>query len=80
MLYKRGKNVKVDQEKYLNWLLCAAEQNHKDAVIETSNHFYMRRREGKNLSKALHWLKLASFFGDEQALTRYKQCKNEADE
>ncbi|MBP7862134.1 SEL1-like repeat protein [bacterium] len=80
MLYKRGKNVKVDQEKYLNWLLCAAEQKHKDAVIEASSHYFMRRREGKNLSHALHWLKLASDLGDEQALTRYKQCKNEADE
>lgn len=79
MLYKRGKNVKIDQEKYLNWLLSAAEQNHKDAVIEASSHYFMRRREGKNLSHALHWLKLASDLGDEQALTRYKQCQKESD-
>jgi len=79
MLYKRGKNVSIDQEKYLNWLLCAGEQNFKDAVIELASFYFMRRREGKNLSHAMHWLKLASVFGDEQSLARYKQCKNESD-
>ncbi len=80
MLYKRGKNVQVDQNKYLNWLLCAGEQNHKEAVIELANHYFMRRREGNNLPIALHWLKLASELGDEQALARYKQCQNESEE
>lgn len=77
MLYKRGKNVKVDQDKYLNWLLSAGEQSHRDAVIELANFYYMRRRESKNFQQALHWLKLASEMGDEQALARYDQCKSE---
>ncbi len=78
MFYKRGDIVKIDKEKYLNWMIAAADQNFNEAILELANYYFMRRREGKNFSKALKWLKLASSFGNEQALTRYKQCKKES--
>ncbi len=78
MMFKRGDGVKVDQEKYLNWMIASGEQQHKEAVLELANFYFMRRRESKNLPKALKWLKLASSFGDEQSLARYKQCRKES--